>query len=345
MRKYLSVEVEHTRHARFLPLDKAGDNRISLTTLADFQKRAEVKIYLINEDKRLLLHVFEVDRLPKKQAGEPRMVLKGKYDGKGTLQLSISVDGQHYSSKSISIRKYIRERVLWPWILLIALILLGTAAWLFIRSCTPAGFTPPERDTNEHTAEADAPGTAAETAESRGDAGAESPDDQPPAATNAGGTAAPTSAAPTSAAEATDKATATESDSEPQSAPATETEIEPQSAPDLSQQVYFGPNSSRLTPEARRELSQFIQELQQYEGVKLRIEGHCALYGTEQGREELSFERARRVAQFLRESEYRFKTDPVIRGMGGDNPVTRQDDRQHLNRRVEIKTIPGDSNT
>ena len=108
MRKYISVEVEHTRYARFLSLDQAEENTISLTTLADFQKRAEVKVFLINQNQRTLLHEFVVDHLPQRRAGEPRMVLKAIYDGKNKLKLDMSVDGRFYSSTSISVKKYLR---------------------------------------------------------------------------------------------------------------------------------------------------------------------------------------------------------------------------------------------
>jgi len=108
VRKYISVEVEHTRYARFLSLDQAEENTISLTTLADFQKRAEVKVFLINQNQRTLLHEFVVDHLPQRRAGEPRMVLKAIYDGKNKLKLDMSVDGRFYSSTSISVKKYLR---------------------------------------------------------------------------------------------------------------------------------------------------------------------------------------------------------------------------------------------
>ncbi|MCF7916060.1 MAG: hypothetical protein K9L66_12910, partial [Spirochaetaceae bacterium] len=141
MRKYVSVEVEHTRYARFLSLEQAGENTISLTTLADFQKRADVKVFLINENQRTLLHEFTVEPLPQRRAGEPRIILKANYDGRNKLKLNMSVDGRFYSSTTISVKKYLRHKARWPWLLLLALILLAAAAWFLLRTCS----TPQEK--------------------------------------------------------------------------------------------------------------------------------------------------------------------------------------------------------
>ena len=350
MRKYLSVEVEHTRQARFLPLEQAGENKISLTTLADFQKRAEVKIFLIHEGQRILLHTFEVQRLPKKQAGEPRLVLKGTYDGKGNVRLSISVDGRHYSSTSISIKKYTRKRVWWPWVLLLALLLLGASAWLFLRSCTTTGtmLNPSvQGPTSTSNTEQSTAAESESVAQPQNQSQAKSQDgysEQAPDTEQA-------DEQQESATEVTEMSQSTEpeqaAESEQTSAPPADQEQKDRSAADrpavdLSQNVYFGPDSSELSPEARRALSRFAEELQDYNQLSLRIEGHCALYGTEQGREELSYDRAQRVAQYFRELGYSFEEEPVIIGRGGDEPVSRNNDEQHLNRRVVISTIQPD---
>ncbi len=360
MRKYLSVEVEHTRQARFLQLDQPGENKISLTTLADFQKRAEVKIFLIHEGQRILLHTFEVQRLPKKQAGEPRLVLKGTYDGKGNVRLSISVDGRHYSSTSISIKKYTRERVWWPWVLLLALFLLGTSAWLLLRGCTatealssPAGPSPTATSSADRSSESvPEPDTQSQTQPQNQTQNQSQASDTEPAVSAAGDQSQASEQQQAAAAGDQSQASEQERAAEPEQA----TEIEQPAgtstdqeqtdrteadrpAVDLSHKVYFGPDSSELSPEARRALSRFVEELQDYDQLKLRIEGHCALYGTEQGREELSYDRAQRVVQYFRELGYRFDEEPVILGRGGDEPVSRNNDEQHLNRRVEISII------
>ena len=359
MRKYLSVEVEHTRHARFLPLDQPGENKISLTTLADFQKRAEVKIFLIGEDQRILLHEFEVEGLPKKQAGEPRLVLKGTYDGKGNVRLSLSVDGRHYSSTSLSVKKYTRKRVWWPWILLIALLLLGASAWLLLRSCNSTGLfrdasgPSPAPTTAAEGPDESQPGGKSKSESDRGGSTGSQAEVSPEPAPQATAEKEPAATDTEPAAETEPEAQAeivVESDEAESAAQAQEeeqtSEAQPRAAAavDLSEQVYFGPDSSELSPEARRTLAAFAEELESYDQPRLRIEGHCALYGTEQGREELSYDRAQRVFQYFRELGYSFEEEPQVRGRGGEEPVTRESDQQYLNRRVEITTIRPDNN-
>ncbi len=378
MRKYLSVEVEHTRYARFLSLEQSGEYRISLTTLADYQKRADVKVYLIHEKERTLLHVFQIDRLPKRHAGEPRIELRGKYDGKYDVQLTISVDGRHYSSKTLSLKKYLKKRTIWPWILVAILVLLAAGSWIFIRSCSgppsestaqmisgteeetiatgqtsevdeesPADKEPPEASEPQAPTQAQSPAETKKTNED--DVSDVSKEDEEDTETAGAGEASETTKTSTAAESDTESVGESIGGSETSaetSKEATETKID--EAPDLRQQVFFGPDSSRLTAEAQQKLSQFARELQNLPpepDFQLRIVGHCALYGTEKGREELSYDRAQQVAEYLENSGWEPAHKPVIKGLAGQNPVTKDSEKQHLNRRVEISTIRPDSDT
>lgn len=362
MRKYVSVEVEHTRYARFLSLDEAGAHQISLTTLADYQKRADVKIYLINGDQRTLLHVFQVDPLPKRHAGEPRLVLKGKFDGKKNLRLQISVDGRPFSSVSLSVKKYLRNRRVWPWVLLAALLVLGGATWFFLRSCSTADVTTSTESASQaetHTQRSRDPSQIEEQEQEIGQAKsdsqtassstpksgpAESSDTEVDSDIQQSPEETPTAAGEDVSSKKPEKSL------EESSEKSSQKEVAP--PPNLSQKIYFGPNSSHLTEEAKNKLTRFIEELKNALGgeaesgaFQLRVAGHCALYGTEQGREELSFDRARRVAEYLENLGWKGEEKPVIRGLGGREPVTRDNEKQHLNRRVEVTLTHRDSNT
>lgn len=361
MRKYVSVEVEHSRYARFLSLDQAGENTISLTTLADFQKRAEVKVFLINENQRTLLYEFTVDHLRQRPAGEPRIVLKANYDGKKKLKLIMSVDGRFYSSTTISVKKYLRSRAKWPWLLLVAFILLSVAAWFLLRTCTTpeesrisrTGETELSKQVEGQTAEpAEALETEKQYTEPSAEASAEpsakasAQTDSSSGSNSAGGSTEQAEDTAKSAGETLDT-NEVEEEAEVEGEIETEGEAEAQPVlpPELSQRVYFTPNSSQLTETARQRLSEFTQELRKYEGVQLVIEGHCALYGTEQGREELSRERARQAAQYIQNLSWSPEQPPVVRGLAGQDPVSRDSEKQHLNRRVEITVLPPDSST
>ncbi|MFW5827687.1 MAG: OmpA family protein, partial [Alkalispirochaeta sp.] len=105
--------------------------------------------------------------------------------------------------------------------------------------------------------------------------------------------------------------------------------------------IYFEPNRTRLTEAARRELDEVVAVLREHPEAPVSIVGHTALYGTEDGRLEISQGRAQAVAAYLRSLGWEAQTEPSIAWVGSQNPVTREQDEQERNRRVEI-TIGGD---
>ena len=68
----------------------------------------------------------------------------------------------------------------------------------------------------------------------------------------------------------------------------------------------------------------------------VEITGHCAMSGTEAGREELSRERAYNTVTYLKKEGWRPETKPVMRWFGGTQPVTSNEEEIYRNRRVEI---------
>jgi outer membrane protein OmpA-like peptidoglycan-associated protein len=107
--------------------------------------------------------------------------------------------------------------------------------------------------------------------------------------------------------------------------------------------VYFEPNRTRLTDGARRELDELASVLRANPEVTVSIIGHTALYGTEEGRMEISQGRAQGVASYLRSRGWEPAGEPSIQWVGSQDPVTRDRDEQHLNRRVEISIGAGQS--
>jgi outer membrane protein OmpA-like peptidoglycan-associated protein len=102
--------------------------------------------------------------------------------------------------------------------------------------------------------------------------------------------------------------------------------------------VYFLPDSPVLTPQTRSSLDRVAEELSRLpEEATVRIVGHTALAGTEQGRIGLSRDRARNVYRYLQEQGWTPRQEVTVRGVGGNEPVTRDPDRQEQNRRVEIR--------
>lgn len=104
----------------------------------------------------------------------------------------------------------------------------------------------------------------------------------------------------------------------------------------IFQTIYFLPDDSSLTTGAVRVLEGLITTLGNETGWRFEITGHCALAGTERGRIDLSRMRAEEVYSYLTDAGITSVAAPEIEGVGGSDPVTRNPDLQHLNRRVEI---------
>ena len=104
----------------------------------------------------------------------------------------------------------------------------------------------------------------------------------------------------------------------------------------MNEVIYFAPNSPLLTPGAEEKLTATIPGLNKIKKGRIVIRGHCALYGTEKGRTELSGQRAVNTLMFLINRGWRPEHPPIVKGYGGKYPVTTDPDKQNLNRRVEI---------
>lgn len=122
---------------------------------------------------------------------------------------------------------------------------------------------------------------------------------------------------------------------EPQSAPIDSPEEVPVPTPDPDG-VLFLPNSPLLTDLAKDKLDNISITLSVGTITLKLIRGHCALYGTEQGRMILSKERAEAVTKYLKERGAKLAEDAEIVGVGAAMPLTTDRNSQEINRRVEI---------
>lgn len=373
-KKYLTVEVEHTHYAKLMSLDRAGRVALPLTTLVDRQKRAEVKVYLFAEERKHLLHNFSVDPLPPQKAGEPRIELRADFDGKKSLTLSLRLNGRFHSRREISLRKYLKKGRLTIFLVSAALLLL--LPLLLLRLCASpevpevesryaetdrsyAGsveqsdrrteYSDQSTDTESSYLEDDLSASGDTSDRSRNSSAQEAlktvEDSAVPAEDSEASETTSDSDVHTSQSE--NELDAGETPTEDSQAPSTSlTETPETPAPiDLEETVYFRPNSAELGPEALQVLRTLAETLAEHPEAVLEISGHCALYGTEEGREELSRERAESTEAFLRSRGWRPDSPPRIRAMAGHEPVTRDSEAQHLNRRVELRLIPRDSNS
>ena len=105
--------------------------------------------------------------------------------------------------------------------------------------------------------------------------------------------------------------------------------------------IQFLPDSAVLLNSEKKKLSAIADILKDYPNRDLLITGHTALAGTEAGRQLLSEQRARAVADFLLSQGVKEEQEMVIRGMAAREPVADNSTEQgrRRNRRVEITIL------
>jgi len=101
--------------------------------------------------------------------------------------------------------------------------------------------------------------------------------------------------------------------------------------------ILFNPEEAVLLPAARTALDRLAETLKGRDLSKLTISGHCALFGSETERQELSLKRAEAAAAYLRSRGLNLPPAVRITGEGGTRPLTSDPARQDINRRVEIR--------
>lgn len=345
--KFLAVQVEHSRYVSLFKLDRPMNKELSLTTLVDNQKQADVRVYLIVDGNKIHIHTFVLSNLPRKKSGELRISLKASFDGRSSVHFRLSLDGRLHETQRLSLRKHLKKKRSGHLLWLIPLLLL-IAALLFL--LLGPGMCSSTSDKNTDTVGTSRPIAAPSSGQTFEQTS--EPEKQPPpraaietnaAKTEETGIKTPMPAEATTHAESAPTGTASAKTAEPAgSEPAGS---EPAAAAfTLEKQVYFQPDNANLTGEARKLLIDLADTLKEHPEAPVAIFGHCALYGTEKGRIELSQQRAEQVADFLRDRGWKPETLPEIRGLGGNQPVTRNSENQYLNRRVEIIVPPPDSN-
>ncbi len=107
------------------------------------------------------------------------------------------------------------------------------------------------------------------------------------------------------------------------------------------QNIQFPPDSAVLLPAEREKIRRIAEILRKYPDRDIMITGHTALAGTEEGRMQLSAERARAVGDFLLSIGVSRPERLVIRGLGATEPLSdnHSEEGRHRNRRVEITIL------
>ncbi len=323
----IAVEIEHKKYAQLIRSDGPSTGRLDLTTLVDFQKRAVVRLFLFRSNKpKILIKEIALDGLPHRHAGDIRIVLTGELKGSKRLALTLSYGGQTLHSGVVSLKGHLRSKAVW---LLLPAALVAAGIILFVTFSPPK--TPPEGAPGKPEAAEET--AAEETAADEVEAVEREPAEEEPAEEEAAG---PEEAEAEQTRESTGEMTVETGEGE---APSREAPPEePPAAEPVTETVtvYFEPNRSRLIDEARETLGALLSLLEEFEELSVRIEGHCALRGSESGRIELSDERSAAVRRYLRDAGWVPDSAVEVEGFGGRRPATLSEEDQYLNRRVEI---------
>jgi len=359
MSRVIEVEIEGKRYILLFSLEKNAASTLDLTTISSGQSRAIIKVFLRNDSRRLLREI-EVSNIPTDRAGAPVIRLHGVFAGRNLLTLKVEVNGQPRSRINIRLKNHSRRSN--KWLFIIMLLLLGAgiifSSWLWLSKRKgkeqPAAAVLPEAAGQPMIENADQDQTsAAEPAEkdesviveplSTGPKAAEVRSVKPAASVESTDTTErPASVKPADTTEPPAASVRAADTTEPRTGgkPTGPAELKKSTELTLPEDtIYFLPDSSLLTPAAEVKLRTLLALLLKNPELEIEIFGHCALMGSEQGRINLSFERARRVHDFLTASGWKPDITAKLNGVGSSKAVTRNPEMQNLNRRVEIIII------
>jgi outer membrane protein OmpA-like peptidoglycan-associated protein len=105
--------------------------------------------------------------------------------------------------------------------------------------------------------------------------------------------------------------------------------------------IQFMPDSVELTAGEMTKLREIATILSRYPARNILVGGHTAMAGTEEGRRQVSMERAQAVADFLIVLGVRLAENITVRGYGAERPLgdNATEEGQAINRRVEITLL------
>ena len=312
MGNLIEVEIENKSYIKLIDLEQSLKGRLKLTTLVDNQPRVIIKIFLNKDGSRIPIKEFEVGHIRPEASGIPRFELDGSYDNK-RLYLTLKVDGRQIEDSEIRLAPYLRNKFLPLYIIIgiiIVLLLCYGTRWLIGTLSQPITTHQTEfSQSSEITNTTLTPKPEEKTVPDRSDHEDSNGNDNYSANITTETTGkVKTSPIPLAA----DKIST------------------------INSIVYFTPNNTSINKDASLLLKKLVMELQKNTDAVVEISGHCAMSGTEEGRENLSRERAYNTVAYLKQEGWAPETEPVVRWYGGTQPVTVKEDEIFKNRRVKI---------
>ncbi|MBI9099215.1 MAG: OmpA family protein [Spirochaetaceae bacterium] len=367
---FTCVEIKNVKYIKLIPLDRKCKKELDLTTIHREQELAYLNIYYVDNNKnKKLLKCVEINNIRPGSSGIPELHLSVYYDGSQFYKIVLKLNGFIYHNSVVDIKQFRKKPPRFANTILITLALIVLSLLVFFSVKTlknnRSGSIVSDSQINKdiETEQAAVEQAAADQAAADQAAADQAAADQQAAVeqTAAEQTAAEQTASDQAAADqvasdqaAVDQAMADQATAEQAASEqaASEQAASEQAASDeglLEEEpaieselvddkaiVYFNPNQSDLTASARSILYQVLQILKQDGNLYVEITGHCAYYGTEKGRQEISTHRAENVYTFFINNGWVPVNKPRLAGLGHQQIVTKDPNRQNLNRRVEI---------
>ena len=318
-RAALEITVDHQHHVTLLQLQRKAEADVPVTTIAENQRRARIELTVYDGTRRERLSVVELTSLPQNLNRRARITIHARVTRGRAVELNVEVEGRILESRRISVSPWLPRRTgVWLVPALAVAVVVAVVGLALLRPSAGTGnasLREEDRPREEAQRDAVTPGEQMESADADGEPG------------GSGGESA------------------SSSDSSAEAAPEAAARADEQAA-DVSQKwtVYFRPNDPRLTTETQAALDALIPTLRrrinsdqtEAQSVSLRINGHCAIAGSEAGRLELSRQRAENVWAYLEDQGVPEAEELTVRGFGAWQTLTRDPDNQDANRRVEI---------
>ena len=339
---FTCVEIKNVKYIKLIPLDRKCERALDLTTLHKDQELAYLNIFHVGKDmKKTLLKSIQINNIRPGNSGIPELKLSVSYDGTQYYKIVLKLNGYIYHNSVIDIKQVGKPSFNILNLALIALVILVIAflGYFSFRSLLNNRESNPLNQSSENLEQEQGreidPTTRVLSESSSNSINVTELNYSDSSSTDSSSTdssSIDSSSIDSSSTDSssTDSSSTDSSSIEPQT-------IETSELIDNKAIVYFYPNSSVLTEDAKSILRKILDILNNNSNLDVEILGHCAFFGTEKGRQEISTERAESVYSFFIKNGWTPESQALLIGLGHQNIVTRDPEKQNLNRRVEIR--------
>ncbi len=364
---FTCVEIKNVKYIKLIPLDRKCERALDLTTLHKDQELAYLNIFHVGKDmKKTLLKSIQINNIRPGNSGIPELKLSVSYDGTQYYKIVLKLNGYIYHNSVIDIKQVGKPSFNILNLALIALVILVIAflGYFSFRSLLNNRESNPLNQSSENLEQeqgreidpttrvlSESSSNSINVTElnysdsSSTDSSSTDSSSIDSSSTDSSSTDSSSTDSSSTDSSSIDSSSIDSSSTDSSSTDSSSTDsssIEPQTIEtseliDNKAIVYFYPNSSVLTEDAKSILRKILDILNNNSNLDVEILGHCAFFGTEKGRQEISTERAESVYSFFIKNGWTPESQALLIGLGHQNIVTRDPEKQNLNRRVEIR--------